>query len=142
MSAASEAIWETISGRDDPEQRYRIYRLCECEACEGTGKEELENVAPEIARSARRCELCRGEGRARDLVATCATPEAIGTALVRLSAEGEFDDCPIGILDLEGERGRKWIVKPWLPSTRNISDAARLLGSQPKPKSKTKGARR
>jgi hypothetical protein len=47
----------------------------------------------------------------------------LGVAIVALAAEHEFDDCPIGIL----EDGGGWLVKPWLPSPRNVSDAAKLL---------------
>lgn len=70
--------------------------------------------------------LCDGE---RQLVATCATPEALGVALVTLGREGEFDECPIGVLDTMGETGKKWIVRPWLPfpTPRNLSDAGRTL---------------
>jgi hypothetical protein len=57
------------------------------------------------------------------LVASCADPEALGVALVTLGREGEFEDCPIGLLDTEGEVVQKWLVRPWLPSTRNVSDA-------------------
>lgn len=62
-----------------------------------------------------------------DLVATCATPEAVGVALVTLGREGEWAECPVGCLDTMGEKGQRWIFKPWLPSPRNISDAARTL---------------
>jgi hypothetical protein len=54
----------------------------------------------------------------------------LGVAIVTLAGEGEFDDCPIGIL----EDGGGWLVKPWLPSPRNVADAARVLA-----KAKTKG---
>ena len=49
-------------------------------------------------------------------------------AIVTLGQEGEFDECPIGILDTTGETGRKWLVSPWLPSPRNVRDAARVMG--------------
>lgn len=109
-------------------ERFHLYRLCECASCDGTGKDDRA-----IAIRHARCEACRGEGRTRDLVATCATPEAVGVALVTLGREGEFDECPIGILDTMGYledvevQGGKWIVKPWLPSARNVSDAGRTL---------------
>ena len=95
-----ELEWESVSGRGDPRQRFRIYRLC-------PGETEPE------------------------LVATCASEEAVGVTLCTLGREGEFDpeegDCAIGILDTEGETGRKWLVKPWLASPKNVSDAARVL---------------
>jgi hypothetical protein len=47
----------------------------------------------------------------------------LGETIVTLAAEGEFEDCPIGIL----EDGGGWLVKPWLPSPRNVADAARVL---------------
>ena len=112
----SEADWDHISGRHEPKQRLRIYRLCPCELCEASGKVDEQ-----------RCPDCRGEGRGLDLIATCGTPEAVGAALVELGREGEFDHCPVGLLDLEGESGRKWLISPWLPSARNISDAGRTL---------------
>lgn len=51
-------------------------------------------------------------------------------AICTLAEEGEFEDCPIGILIDGGD----WLVKPWLPSPRNVADAARVLA-----KAKTKG---
>ena len=119
-------------GRESPE-RFHLYRLCECTTCEGTGKE----ARPEwgVPRSHwPRCPDCRGEGRTRELVATCGTPEALGVALVTLAREGEWEGCPVGILDTQGEKGEKWIVKPWLPSARNISDAGRTLSNARKGK--------
>lgn len=115
--------WEEFSGRGDPNERWRIYRLCECAACGGSGKDEKG-----------RCPACRGEGRERELVATCASPEAVGVALVTLGREGEFEDCPVGILDTEGEVGHKWVLRPWAASPRQISDAARVLATAPRKK--------
>jgi hypothetical protein len=128
----SEQAWNEISGRDDPEQRFRLYRLCECEVCGGTG-----GPVPEGGGVRSRCPGCRGEGRTLENVATTSTPEGVGTALVKLAQEGEFDECPIGVLDSEGETGRKWLVSPWLPSPRNVSDAGRVLRS-----AQTKGEQR
>jgi hypothetical protein len=90
--------WEQEDGRDDPEQRYAIYRLCD-----------------------------PSDERSKELVATCATPEALGVALVTLGREGEFEECPVGVLDRQGEKGKKWLIRPWLPSARNVSDAGRVL---------------
>ena len=109
--------------------RYRLYRLCACDACDGIGK-----TLAWPAGTSPRCQDCRGEGRIRDLVATATDPESLGLALVTLAREGEFTDCPIGILDTQGETGHKWLIRPWLPSARNITDAARTLA-----KSKGKG---
>ena len=74
---------------------------------------------------------CLRDGE-KELLATAATPEALGVALVTLGREGELEECPIGILDRMGEVGQKWIVRPWLPSPRNASDAGRLLRSRRK----------
>lgn len=95
-----ELEWERVSGRDDPRQRYRIYRLC-------PGETEPE------------------------LVATCESEEGVGVALCTLGREGEFDpdqgDCAIGILDTQGELGRRWLVRPWLASPGNLTVAGRVL---------------
>jgi hypothetical protein len=108
-------------------ERFALYRLCECAACRATGKKHIETSRPEGIPTQERCPECRGEGRTRDLVATCATPEAVGVALVTLGREGEWNECPVGVLDTMGEPGEKWIVTPWLPSARNLSDAGRTL---------------
>ena len=109
---------------DANSERYALYRLCECRTCEGTGKQVLSTP---YGLKTPRCGSCRGEGRTRDLIATCGTPEALGVAIVTLAREGEWEGCPIGILDTLGEPGEKWLVRPWLPSARNISDAGRTL---------------
>ena len=112
-----------VTDEPDPRERFALYRLCECNACDGIGKTRvLNHMEPSM-----RCWKCRGEGRTRDLIATCATPEAVGVALVTLGREGEWDDCPVGVLDTQGETGKKWLVRPWLPSARNVSDAGRTL---------------
>lgn len=102
----AELNWEFVSGREDangdpdPEQRYRIYRLC-------PGETEPE------------------------LIACCGSEAAVGMALCTLGREGEFEpdagDCSIGILDTFGETGKKWIVRPWMASPKNVSDAARVM---------------
>lgn len=115
-STDSSMLWEDYSGRGDPDQRYQIRRLCDCPVCDATGKVDEE-----------RCPECRGEGRVQELVATAATPEALGVALVQLGRDGEFDDCPLGVLDTMSKPA--WIVRPWLPSPRNVSDAGRVLNT-------------
>ena len=106
---------------DSQGERFRIYRLCPCEQCEHW----IRSQKP-------RCPECRGEGKVRERVAECATEASLGVALVTLGREGEFKDCAVGILDTEGEVGQKWIVSPWLPSPRNVSEAGRVLASAKK----------
>ena len=113
--------WEDFSGRDDPAQRFRLYVLCLCGTC--GGERTVDGI---------RCPECRGEGRGRDLKATAGSPEALGLALVTLAREGEFLDdegepCQVGVLDVMGEVGQKWLIRPWMPSPRNVSDAGRVL---------------
>jgi len=106
--------------------RFSLYRLCECARCTGRGKIGLGDHDM-------RCPDCRGEGRVRQEVATCSSAEAVGVALVTLAREGEFVDCPFGLLDREGEKGHKWLVLPWTASARNVRDAARTLARSKKP---------
>lgn len=107
------------------EGRYRIYTLCLCDDCGATGKDA---DAPKG-----RCKECRGEGKTLTLTATATDPESVGVALITLAAEGEFESCPIGIMDrLPGQTG-KWLIKPWLPSPRNLSDAGRVLQTARRP---------
>ena len=117
----------TPDDSDDPgELRYRLYRLCECIACDGIGK--INEKSGDFGIKVSRCAECRGEGRQRELVATATDPESLGVAVVTLAREGDFEECPIGILDTQPEPGgKKWLVKPWLPSARNVSDAGRTL---------------
>jgi hypothetical protein len=82
-----------------------------------------------------RCPDCRGEGRTRELVATATDPESLGVALVTLAAEGEWEGCPLGLLDKpDPDKPGRWLIKPWLPSARNVSDAARTLANSKKEK--------
>jgi hypothetical protein len=152
--------WEQESGKHDPRQRFALYRLCECAECGGTGKMEYESSSDGCMHR-ERCSVCRGEARTLELIATCESPEAVGVALVTLTHEGEFEECPLGLLDrmppcprCKGEcylerswleygsdepcpecdaTGMKstgtWLVKPWGPSPRNLSDAGKVLRS-------------
>lgn len=115
--------WEDVDGRLDPRQRFALYCLSQCETCAGTGKTP---DGPE------RCPQCRGEASVLALIATAPTPESLGVALVTLGRESEFEGCAIGVLDRMGEVGQKWILRPWLPSPRNATDAGRLLRSRRK----------
>jgi hypothetical protein len=104
-------------------ERFCLYCLRDCPTCSASGKDNRTHL---------RCSSCRGEGRLRELIATCATPEAVGVALVTLAREGEWEECPFGLLDSEGEKGHKWLITPWLPSARNVTDAARTLAKSKK----------
>ena len=119
----------TVTAEDENPERFRLFRLCDCPTCEGKGKVPRHDLDPfgKPYASFHRCEDCRGEGRVRQEIATCATPEAVGVALVTLAREGEWSECPFGLLDSEGEKGKKWLITPWLPSARNVTDAARTL---------------
>jgi hypothetical protein len=107
------------------EERYKLYRLCECGECAGKGK----------ADGGGRCVSCRGEGRILDLVATATDAESAGVAIVTLGREGEWEGCQFGLLDSEGAKNHKWIVLPWTqsPTARNVSDAARVLARSKNP---------
>lgn len=113
--------------------RFSLYRLCACVACDGSGK---VRPWPEPI-EADRCPECRGEGRTRVEVATAQTPEAVGVALVTCAREGEWldeygDPCAFGLLDREGDVGQKWLISPWLASPRNVRDSARTLARSKK----------
>jgi hypothetical protein len=119
-----------VTPDEDSPERYRLYRLCECAACQGTGKDLAEWTGG-------RCSVCRGEGRTTDLVATASDPESLGVAIVTLAREHELEGCPIGILDKpHQDKPGTWLVKPWQASARNVSDAARTLAKS-KGKEKT-----
>lgn len=131
--------WDTFSGRGDPEQRFALYRLCDCTTCEGKGKGyptapgQFGSVDVPLHRTDFvRCPECRGEGRVREMLATCESEAAVGVTLCTLAREGEWEECPLGLLDREGETGKKWLILPWLPSPRNASDAGKLLRSRRK----------
>ena len=97
-----ELEWEMVSGRRDPMQRYRIYRLCPGE----TEPELIACCATEAAIGVALCTLGR-EGE----------------------FDPENGDCAVGLLDTEGPVGRRWIFRPWLASPKNVSDAAKVLRS-------------
>jgi hypothetical protein len=113
-------------GAGNPE-RFRLFRLCDCPTCEGKGKEDRgTHLFPLIVK----CSDCRGEGRVRQELATCASPEAVGVAIVTLAREGEWEGCQFGLLDSEaGEESAvgKWLVRPWPETARTITAAARTL---------------
>src|SRR5512145_3461307 len=111
----------------DARDRFALYRLCDCPTCGGSGKGSIDLDDGYGPSPAGRCPECRGEGRIRQEITACETPEAVGVALVTLAREGEWEDCPLGLLDREGETGQKWLILPWLPSARNVRDAARTL---------------
>ncbi len=118
-----------VTAEDSNPERYRLFRLCDCPICEGRGKGPAVTGSGGMLHHSEniRCPECRGEGRVREEIATCASPEAVGVAIVTLAREGEWEECPFGLLDSEGEKGHKWLILPWLPSARNVSDAGRML---------------
>jgi len=122
----------------EAEERYKLFRLCECTTCEGTGKavrEDPGNCEGVIVKE--RCPDCRGEGRTRDHLASASDAESLGVAIVTLAREHELEGCPIGILDKpHQDKPGTWLVKPWQASARNVSDAARTLAKS-KGKEKT-----
>lgn len=116
------------------EEQYRLYRLCPCGKCSGTGKTlEIEgDFVTAMTSKTKRCGSCRGEGRTLELVATCGTKEAVGVALVTLTEEGEWDECPFGLMHRPAGQTGRWLLKPWPASPRNVTDAARLMQKQRK----------
>lgn len=124
-----------VTATVDPRERYSLYRLCDCPTCGGRGQALMrKNVAP-LVDALERCPDCRGEGRVRQELASCATAEAVGVALVTLAREGEWDadgePCAFGLLDRMGKKGKKWLVLPWSAYTpRHVSEAARTLGKE------------
>jgi hypothetical protein len=120
-------------------ERYVLYCLTECTTCGGRGKtqrhvssELKENGLTYATLDVQRCSECRGEGKQRSELGSCATEEALGVMLATLGREGQLEGCAHGCLDTEGEPGQKWLWKPWLPSARNVSDAARTLAKSKK----------
>ena len=115
----------------DPRERFVLYRLCDCPTCEGKGKEVRRWITGggSTRGIGHKCPDCRGEGRIRQELATCESPEAVGVAVVTLAREGEWEGCPLGLLERGvGKDGAgKWLILPWLPSARNVSDAGRTL---------------
>jgi hypothetical protein len=94
----TDVDWDTFAGRGDPEQRYRLYRVCPGE------------TTPE-------------------LIATCASESAVGVALCTLGREQELTDCALGVLDTMGEKGQRWILRPWRAMPKEVSAAGRVLAS-------------
>jgi len=78
--------WELITGRNNPKERYRIYRR------------RVSDDDPY-------------------LLATCETEADVGVAICEMAREGQFDDAAVGILDRLGEKGKRWLVLPWLPKS-------------------------
>lgn len=84
------------------------------------------NGEPDPRQRYRLYRLCNDEPDP-ELVACVASPAAAGVALVELGREGEWDDCPVGLLDTFGEPGKRWIFRPWLPNAMNVKEAGRML---------------
>ena len=90
-----------------------------------------EDVAPRDEYNRYRI-YCRAHDGTLTLIATCATAEAVGVAIVTLGREGEFDDCAAGVLDTMGETGQKWVLRPWEASAQNVSVAGHVLAKAPR----------
>ena len=122
-NAAPENARSQVDSTTDPEPPpLRIYRLCDCPDCEGTGK--LPG-SPQRSAKRFRCPTCRGEGRTRERLAECPDAESLGPALLALADEGAFEGgCPLGIW-----HESTWKILPWLASARNLSDAGRDLAA-------------
>lgn len=59
-----------------------------------------------------------GRDGSPELVATTATPEGVGVAIVTLGREGEWENTCVGVLDSMGEVGQKWLSNPFAPMMR------------------------
>jgi hypothetical protein len=100
--------WELVSGREDhngepdPEQRYRIYRLC-------PGESEPELMWTCASEEAVGVAICTG-GREGEF-------------------DPSNGDCSIGILDTFAPPGERWILRPWLANAANLSAAGKMLGT-------------
>lgn len=88
-----------------------------------------EVVAPRVKRQRYRIYRVK-DGGEPFLVATCASPSAVGVTICKLGAEGEFLDYCLGILDgmdhkdTKGEWVGKWLVLPWQPKGEKDDDDA------------------
>lgn len=58
----------------------------------------------------------RGAQGVPELVATTDSKEGVGTALVTLGGEGEFEGCTVGVMHRPEEETGVWLVNPW-PAT-------------------------
>ncbi len=120
----------------DPRERFGLYRLCVCPECEGRGQglPRVRSFGSDRTKTKGpvRCSECRGEGRVRQELATCADPQAVGVALVTLAQEGEFEGCQFGLLDRlpEGKETGTWLVLPWPETARTATAAGKLLRSR------------
>lgn len=78
----------------------------------------MDELAPRVLRERYRLYRRKPDGDLQ-VIATVASPEAVGVALVTLAEEGEFEGCALGVLDVcpggePAENGR-WLVKPFTP---------------------------
>jgi hypothetical protein len=133
MNVQPEREGRYITDEGENPERYRLMLLCKCLTCGGSGK-GIGRVWSKATheRVVERCSDCRGEGFTLQEAATCATKEAVGVALVTLALEDMWKDengdpCGFGLIDSEGEKGKRWLVSPFRASARNVSDAARTL---------------
>lgn len=108
---------EHIAGKGTGAGAYR-YTWLDAPPASSNGAEQLTITTDEIAprRPEERYRLFRVmNGGPPEIVATVATPEEIGPALLLLGREGEFDDYCLGIMDTFGDPSRKgeWVILPY-----------------------------
>jgi len=107
-----------IAGKGTGAGAYR-YQWLDAPAPEPNGDGQLTITTDEIAPRVP-AERYRIYGRPAhgdlQLIATVATPEALGVAIVTLGGEEEFSDLHLGILDTHGNSNKPgvWLVKPWV----------------------------
>lgn len=78
--------------------------------------------------------------RAGDLevVATCGSNEAVGTAIVTLGQEGEFEGCTVGVMHRPFEdKPGIWLVNPF-PRSEDTKKSRKLRRLKGKPPRRTK----
>lgn len=94
--------WEEISGRNDPRQRFRIYRL------------HPRDTDPELVAT---CADETGLGYA--LTNLAREGELVDHAIGIIEVVWDEDEMVI--------KGSHWLVKPWLPGPATVPEAGRIL---------------
>ena len=66
-----------------------------------------------------------------EIVATTDTKEGVGTTLITLGLEGEFEGCTVGVMWRGHDAATgEWIVNPYGKGTPRTRDMARRAGSR------------